>query len=395
MLRKRLPWLTVCITVTVSLLLALTACADNNGANISFDNGILTATDAPADSMLIAAIYENGVLTGIKTRNGSGAIDCSADISKADTIKAFLWNMKTVTPLAPAFIIKPAESKPNAIYIHANGAVFEASLADNASAAAFYQLLQQGDISVDMHDYGSFEKVGALGAELPRNDTQITTEAGDIILYQGNQITIYYDTNSWNFTLLGKISGATKDALLEVFGSGDVTVTFSVNRSLPAPEKAKTLVAYFSATGTTKHIADYVIVGTDADAYAIEAAVPYTAEDLAYYTGGRADKEQADASARPQIANLPASLDGYDTIFLGYPIWHGQAPKIIYTFLESYDFTGKTIIPFCTSQSSGIGSSDANLHPLAGGADWIDGKRFGSGASQTEVMSWVNEALNK
>ena len=77
-----------------------------------------------------------------------------------------------------------------------------ATLMDNSSATAFYELLKKGPLTVDMHDYGSFEKVGPLGTTLPRNDTQVTTTAGDIILYQGNQITIYYDTNSWNFTLL-------------------------------------------------------------------------------------------------------------------------------------------------------------------------------------------------
>ena len=88
-----------------------------------------------------------------------------------------------------------------------------ARLVDNSSAVAFYELLKKGPLTVDMHDYGSFEKVGPLGTTLPRNDTQITTTAGDIILYQGNQITIYYDTNSWNFTRLGKMDEVTQAEL--------------------------------------------------------------------------------------------------------------------------------------------------------------------------------------
>ena len=80
-----------------------------------------------------------------------------------------------------------------------------ATLADNSSAMAFYELLEKGPVTIKMSDYGNFEKVGPIGTSLPRNDTQITTTAGDIILYQGNQITIYYDTNSWNFTRLGKV----------------------------------------------------------------------------------------------------------------------------------------------------------------------------------------------
>ena len=101
-----------------------------------------------------------------------------------------------------------------------------ATLVDNSSATAFYELLKKGPLTVDMHDYGSFEKVGPLGTKLPRNDTQITTQAGDIILYQGNQITIYYDTNSWNFTRLGKVDGVTQAELKKILGKGDVTAVF-------------------------------------------------------------------------------------------------------------------------------------------------------------------------
>lgn len=109
-----------------------------------------------------------------------------------------------------------------------------ATLVDNSSAVAFYELLKKGPLTVDMHDYGSFEKVGSLGTSLPRNDSQITTEAGDIILYQGNQITIYYDTNSWNFTRLGKVVSTgstttiTQAELKKILGKGDVTAVFSV-----------------------------------------------------------------------------------------------------------------------------------------------------------------------
>ena len=103
-----------------------------------------------------------------------------------------------------------------------------ATLADNSSAVAFYELLQKGDVTVKMHDYGNFEKVGSLPKSLPRNDKQITTEPGDIILYQGNQITIYYDVNSWNFTKLGKVEGQTQEDLKQILGKGDVTAVFSV-----------------------------------------------------------------------------------------------------------------------------------------------------------------------
>lgn len=158
---------------------------------------------------------------------------------------------------------------------------------------------------------------------------------------------------------------------------------------------SKILVVYFSATGTTKALAEYAADILSADIYEIVPQDPYTDEDLAYYTGGRADKEQSDPSARPAISGSVKDMSQYDTVLIGYPIWHGQAPKIIYTFLESYDFSGKTILPFCTSHSSGIGSSADNLHSLASGANWLDGKRFAVGTSKEEIESWLEENNTK
>lgn len=116
-------------------------------------------------------------------------------------------------------------------YITAGETVFTAAFSDNSSAEAFKKLLAEEPLTVDMHDYGSFEKVGEIGDTLPRNDEQITTEPGDVILYLGTSITIYYDTNSWNFTRLGKIQDAAKEDLLAAFGDGNVTVTFSLEKS--------------------------------------------------------------------------------------------------------------------------------------------------------------------
>ena len=110
-----------------------------------------------------------------------------------------------------------------------------------------------------------------------------------------------------------------------------------------------------------------------------------------YYSGGRADQEQADSSARPEISGSVKNMDKYDIVFIGYPIWHGQAPRIISTFLESYDFSGKTIVPFCTSHSSGIGSSDRNLHSLASGAEWRNGRRFSGSENANAIAEWLEE----
>ena len=105
-----------------------------------------------------------------------------------------------------------------------------ATLVDNSSATAFYNLLKKGPITIKMSDYSNFEKYGSIGTSLPRNDTQITTTAGDIILYQGNQIAIYYDTNSWNFTRLGKVDGVTQAELKRILGKCDVTAVFEILR---------------------------------------------------------------------------------------------------------------------------------------------------------------------
>lgn len=150
------------------------------------------------------------------------------------------------------------------------------------------------------------------------------------------------------------------------------------------------LVVYFSCTNITEGIAEIIADETGGALYEIVAADPYTEDDLKYYTDGRADKEQADPSCRPEISGSVDGMDAYDIVFIGYPIWHGQAPRIIYTFLESYDFGEKTIIPFCTSHSSGIGSSAENLHGLAPDSKWKDGERFSPDTDQNTVKSWVN-----
>lgn len=153
------------------------------------------------------------------------------------------------------------------------------------------------------------------------------------------------------------------------------------------------LVAYFSATGNTERVARQAAEILGADIYEIVPAQPYTASDLAYYSGGRADQEQDNPRARPAIAGPAAPVDQYDTILLGYPIWHGQAPRIISTFLESYDFSGKAIIPFCTSISSGLGSSAANLHSLAPNSSWEEGRRFGTNPTREDVERWLGTVL--
>ena len=160
----------------------------------------------------------------------------------------------------------------------------------------------------------------------------------------------------------------------------------------PAPDEgADVLVAYFSATGNTENIAEHLQTILGADLYEIVPEDPYTSADLDYTdSSSRSQVEGRDPDARPAISGSVENMEDYEIIFLGYPIWNGQAPKIISTFLEAYDFDGKTIVPFCTSGSSGIGSSARNVEGLTSGATWLDGQRFSGSASEDSVEQWVN-----
>ncbi len=125
-------------------------------------------------------------------------------------------------------IEKNEVTKMDTIQIKVNEKVLSVKLENNSSVDAFVEKLKDGDIVVNVSDYGNFEKVGDLGFSLPTNDTRITTEPGDLILYQGNQITLYYDTNTWTFTKLGKVEGVSENELRDILGSGNVTLVFSV-----------------------------------------------------------------------------------------------------------------------------------------------------------------------
>ena len=158
-----------------------------------------------------------------------------------------------------------------------------------------------------------------------------------------------------------------------------------------AAEHADVLVAYFSATGTTKGVAERIANVTGADMYEIIAAQPYTEEDLNYNDNStRATTEQNDKSVRPEIGSEDISLEGYTTIYLGFPIWWGEEPRILDTFVEKYDFDGITVIPFCTSGGSGIGRSGSNMEELAGSGTWQDGRRFSGNVSEEELKSWID-----
>ncbi len=157
----------------------------------------------------------------------------------------------------------------------------------------------------------------------------------------------------------------------------------------PTEEAAKTLVVYFSATGNTKAVAEEISRLTGADLYEIVPADPYTDADLNYNNNDcRANQEMNDTSARPAIGSGVIDVSPYDIVFVGYPIWWGTMPRIINTFLDTYDLSGKTVLPFCTSGSSGITQSVSDFRAAEPGADVRDGLRA-SGANDSSIENWI------
>ncbi len=168
--------------------------------------------------------------------------------------------------------------------------------------------------------------------------------------------------------------------------------TTETTENISEKDTARTLVIYFSATGTTKGVAEKIASVTGADLYEIVPKETYTDADLNYNDSGtRATREQNDPDARPEFETIDLDIENnYSTVFLGYPIWWGQEPRIMDTFVESYDFSGITVIPFCTSGSSGIGNSGRNLSEKAGSGRWLDGNRFSGSVSEDDLKSWIS-----
>ena len=154
------------------------------------------------------------------------------------------------------------------------------------------------------------------------------------------------------------------------------------------------LVVYYSATGNTAQVAQYIADSTGGDLFEIQPVEPYTDDDLNWTDdNSRVSQEHADKSLRDVelVADTVDNWDQYDTVFIGYPIWWGIAAWPVDGFVEANDFSGKTVIPFCTSSSSGLGESGQLLADMAGTGDWQEGQRFRSGASQEDVQSWIEE----
>lgn len=159
-------------------------------------------------------------------------------------------------------------------------------------------------------------------------------------------------------------------------------------------EANKTLVVYYSATGNTAKVAEVIVNENDMDVFAIMPEQPYSTEDLAWTDeNSRVSKEHSDPALQDValLQDTPDNWDSYETVIIGYPIWWGQAAYPVASFVKANDFTGKTVIPFCTSASSDIGDSAQNLADLAKGGEWMGGMRFPSDVNSDEVRQWIDD----
>lgn len=265
-------------------------------------------------------------------------------------------------------VVKPS-IKETAIKITVGSNVLDGVIYDTALAEEFKE---QFPLTVSMSGYGGREYYGGL------NFTPKTIESGKLNFENGditycktnNTMAIFYDkTKQPNLTMeVVSIGKVTSD--LTVFeslnSSEDITFSLADDKDM---NKNKVLVAYFSATNTTEKLAGYLADGLNADLHEIVPAVPYTSEDLNYGdSSSRTSIEMNDANARPEISGSVTDIGQYDIVFIGYPIWWGMALRAVCTFVEGYNWNGKTLITYCTSNSSGAGDSAAEIGRLCKGA---------------------------
>lgn len=313
--------------------------------------------------------------------------------------KTSMWNygnrnVQVVFESAPVTPSEPVNLCE--VYMTFGNETITAQLYDNATAR---DLVSRLPLTLSFSDFNSTEKIAYMpsgSSALNTSDAPetFTPAAGDMTVYipWGN-IAIFYNAFrvSSGLAPFGKIGSEGIAKLSQISNNTQITIT--KEKPEEPTDEQKILVAYFSCTNTTKGVAETIHSQLkDSVIYSITPAVPYTSADLNYSNSScRANREQNDPTARPEITGSVQNIEQYDVIFIGYPIWWGQAPKIIYTFFESYnyDFNGVTIIPFCTSGSSGIGTSATNLHSLAPNANWKSGARI-SGNNVSALIAQMN-----
>lgn len=189
--------------------------------------------------------------------------------------------------------------------------------------------------------------------------------------------------------------------VFSVAACGGNTADDKLSSSSSSPESSKsetvsggkTLVVYYSATGSTKAVAEEIAKNLNTDTFELVPEKPYTSADLNWNDeNSRVSSEHSDESKREValVKSTPDNWEQYDTVYVGYPIWWGIAAWPVNGFVKANDFTGKTVIPFCTSASSGMGESGKQLSAMAGNGDWKEGKRFSSSATESEISAWLS-----
>ncbi|HJJ00110.1 MAG TPA: hypothetical protein OIM11_03045 [Coriobacteriaceae bacterium] len=192
---------------------------------------------------------------------------------------------------------------------------------------------------------------------------------------------------------LGALLMASAALCITACGQGASSGTAS-SSAASSDEANKTLVVYYSATGNTAKVAEVIVNENDMDVFAIMPEQPYSTEDLAWTDeNSRVSKEHSDPALQDValLQDTPDNWDSYETVIIGYPIWWGQAAYPVASFVKANDFTGKTVIPFCTSASSDIGDSAQNLADLAKGGEWMGGMRFPADVNSDEVRQWIDD----
>ena len=174
-------------------------------------------------SIILVMVFIMFAIIFLVPKNDKREISNNAEIINNDKVQNNEISNNTITE-------NKADESMNTVYIKVNNNVLNIELEENSATIELKKRLKNGDIVVNAHEYGGFEKVGDLGFSLPREDTNITTSAGDIVLYQGNQISLFYNSNSWSYTKLGKIQNISSNELKNILGNGDVTITFTLSR---------------------------------------------------------------------------------------------------------------------------------------------------------------------
>lgn len=224
-----------------------------------------------------------------------------------------------------------------------------------------------------------------------------TLDTAPAVINSRTMLPIRFIAEGFRFDVEWESGTQTITVRKQVSAVNEAAVTKTQPEEVQPQEGKKALVVYYSATGSTKEAAEYIAEAVNGDIFEIEPVDPYTSEDLSWTNENSrvsVEHENEDERDVELVSTAVPDWESYDTVFIGYPIWWGIAAWPVNGFVEANDFTGKTIIPFCTSASSGLGESGELLEEIAGTGNWTEGERFSSGVSESDVKEWAEEVIN-